>query len=33
MHTEGDGDMGSLAKGSMLRRFMPLAKVVNTVTE
>lgn len=31
MHTEGDGDMGSLAKGCMLRRIMSLAKVVDAV--
>lgn len=33
MNAEGDGNMGSLAKGCMLRRIMSLTKVVNTVTE
>lgn len=33
MHTEGDGDVGRLAKGCMLRRVMSLAKVVNTVAK
>lgn len=31
MHAEGDGNMGSLAKGCMLRRIMSLTKVVDTV--
>lgn len=33
MNAEGDGNVGSLTKGCMLRRFMSLAKMVNTVAE
>jgi hypothetical protein len=33
MHTEGDGDVDSLAKGCMLRRAVSLAKVVDRVAK